>query len=115
MYILTTTRQVKTGKTTYATESTCTEVINQEQFDNIIDSAPSFRRLGGSETITKAYTCNGYQPVKLVSTNPDKQQRTIREFTHLEYSRKGNYTIYSHRCKPIARVNNNTGKVFEYK
>ena len=40
-----------------------------------------FRSLGGSESATWAYTEAGYKVVKLVSTSPNKQQKTIREFT----------------------------------
>jgi hypothetical protein len=39
-----------------------------------------FRSLGGSETATRGYTSRGYKVVRLVSTNPWKSERTIREF-----------------------------------
>ena len=39
-----------------------------------------FRNLGGSETATKEYTSRGYNITKLVSTSPNKQERTIRTF-----------------------------------
>ncbi len=39
-----------------------------------------FRRLGGSETVTRGYTYAGYVVVKLVSTSPDKETKIIREY-----------------------------------
>jgi N-acetyl-anhydromuramyl-L-alanine amidase AmpD len=39
-----------------------------------------FRRLGGSESVQRAYTCYGYKVDKLTSTSPDKQTKVIREF-----------------------------------
>jgi len=44
------------------------------------DTCKWFRRLGGSETKTMAYTCNGYVCVKLVSSSPDRQSKTVREY-----------------------------------
>jgi hypothetical protein len=65
-------------------------VLNNEQMEDtgiytvrrIEDSIGFFRRLGGIETLVKGYTCAGYNPVKLTSTNPDKTQRTIRTFNY---------------------------------
>ena len=69
-------------KTTYKEVSKEVKNIDFEQYDKItnIDTIAWFRRLGGSETATKAYTSQGYKTVKLVSTSPDKQNKTIREF-----------------------------------
>ena len=77
-------------KTTYnikeGTKSVFVEVkkevtkISEEQYTNIIESAPFFRRLGGSETITKSYTSKGYVPVRLTSKNPDRDVKVVREF-----------------------------------
>ena len=39
-----------------------------------------FRRLGGSESVTHGYTYAGYVVVKLVSTSPDRQSKTVREY-----------------------------------
>ena len=81
---LTTTKLVKRQgtKTVYNVESIETKQIDWEQYKNIIDPQTSrfMRRLGGSESVTKSYTCRGYNVVKVVSTSPDKENRTIREF-----------------------------------
>ena len=44
------------------------------------DTVKWFRRLGGSETVTRGYTYAGYVVVKLVSTSPDKDSKTVREY-----------------------------------
>lgn len=69
-------------KTTYIEVSKTVENIGFEQYDNITnkDTLSWFRRLGGTETATKTYTSQGYKTVRVVSTSPDKQYKTIREF-----------------------------------
>ena len=44
------------------------------------DTIKWFRRLGGSQSVTHGYTYAGYVVIKLVSTSPDKQSKTIREY-----------------------------------
>ena len=44
------------------------------------DTLKWFRRLGGSETAERGYTERGYLIVKLTSTSPDRQNKTIRTF-----------------------------------
>lgn len=81
---LTTTKLEKNPntKTTYIEVSKTIESIDLNQYNRITneDTLKFFRRLGGSETATKGYTSEGYKIVKLISTSPDKQNRTIREF-----------------------------------
>ena len=69
-------------KTVFITIESTTEVINKEQYNNLIcsDTLKFFRRLGGSETVTREYTCSGYNVVKSVSTSPCRELRTIRTF-----------------------------------
>lgn len=57
-----------------------TKAITEKEYNNIIDSSPFFRRLGGSEFHHKAYTCRGYKTWKLSSKNPSRDEQTIREF-----------------------------------
>jgi hypothetical protein len=82
--ILKETRLVKNPytKTTYTIEEEKTEAITRKQYSNICgkDTLKWFRRLGGSETAERGYTCAGYLIVKLTSTSPDKQNKTIRTF-----------------------------------
>lgn len=73
-------RQIKTGSRWTTTEET-TDKIDFIHYINVLDGIPFFRNLGGSETVQKAYTKAGLIPVRLLSTNPDRTQRTIREFT----------------------------------
>ena len=69
-------------KNAYLLTEDKTEVITSKQYGLITsnDTCKWFRRLGGSESVTNAYTCNGYCPIKLISTSPDKQYKVIREF-----------------------------------
>jgi len=71
-------------KTTYILRETETEEISEQQYINIIDSASFFRRLGGSVSQQRAYTCYGYKVVKDTATSPDKQTKTVRTF-NFEY------------------------------
>lgn len=54
--------------------------ITEKQYKNIIDAAPFFRRLGGSEYLERGYTECGYRVVRMLSTSPDKEYRTERLF-----------------------------------
>lgn len=67
-------------KTTYIEEVKKTETISREQYNNTINSCSFFRRLGGSETLTRAYTSRGYLPIQLTSISPDRQTKVIRTF-----------------------------------
>ena len=44
------------------------------------DTIKWFRRLGGSQSVTHGYTYAGYVVIKLVSTSPDKERKTVREY-----------------------------------
>jgi aspartyl aminopeptidase len=65
---------IETGKTT--------EEISENHYNNFINAAPSFRRMGGSETLQRTYTKNGYKVVKLISTSPDKMTKHVYTFDH---------------------------------
>lgn len=54
--------------------------ITEKQYKNIIEAAPFFRRLGGSEYLERGYTECGYRVVRMLSTSPDKECRTERLF-----------------------------------
>ena len=79
---MTTLKQVlKAGtKTVFETIETEEKVITEQEYRNIVESSPFFRRLGGSEHHTKCYTCRGYLTYKLTSKSPDRQQKTVRTF-----------------------------------
>jgi hypothetical protein len=67
-------------KNAYELRETETETITETQYNNIINSASFFRRLGGSCTQQRAYTEAGYKVYKDILTSPDKQTKTVTEF-----------------------------------
>jgi hypothetical protein len=67
-------------KNAYQLDEIKTETITETQYNNIINSASFFRRLGGSCTQQRCYTEAGYKVYKDILTSPDKQTKTIREF-----------------------------------
>jgi uncharacterized protein YneR len=81
---LTETRYIKNPdtKTTYIeVEKKVEEIFEKEYYlTTNNDTVKFFRRIGGTETITRNYTCAGYKITKLISTSPDKQTKVVREF-----------------------------------
>ena len=81
---LKTTKQVKKDgtKTVWINDSVKTEKVTKEHHDNATsqDTRRFFKSLGGSESVTREYTCSGYLVTQVVSTSPDKQKRTIRNY-----------------------------------
>ena len=77
-------KQVKKAntKTVWVHDETTEEILNEQQYNNCVDddTIKFFRSLGGSETVTRSYTKHGYNITQIVSTSPDKQDRTIRKF-----------------------------------
>jgi hypothetical protein len=69
-----------------------TEEVTEQQHKNATndDACKWFRRLGGSETKQMGYTCAGYKCTKLISTSPDKEDKTIREYTFQWIEAKNN-------------------------
>ncbi len=70
-------------KTTYLLDEEDSSVIDERQYHNITcdDTLKWFRRFGGSETAERNYTELGYRVVKLTSTSPNKEMKTIRNFS----------------------------------
>lgn len=56
--------------------------ISWEQYLDMTSPATCrfFRRLGGSEFLSRSYTAYGYIPVKMISCNPSKDIRIVRIF-----------------------------------
>ena len=74
----------KTGyKNAYQLTEIVTKVIDNKQHNLItnIDTCKWFRQLGGSESVSRSYTCNGYCVTKLISISPDKEIKKVRVFT----------------------------------
>jgi len=69
-------------KTTYIKVENTFETISKEQYNNITNNTTLkwFRKLGGSETSFKNYTCQGYLTTKLISKSPSKETKIIRTF-----------------------------------
>tara|TARA_R100001480_G_C4712392_1_gene178914 strand:- start:548 stop:814 length:267 start_codon:yes stop_codon:yes gene_type:complete len=69
-------------KTTYFVDGVKTEKITQKNYLNIVseDTRKFFKRLGGSETAQKSYTCSGYLITRLISVSPSKDKKSIYEF-----------------------------------
>ena len=69
-------------KTTYIKENEMVEIITAREYNLTVkdETLQWFRRLGGSETAVRGYTCDGYKVVRLTSVSPDKQSKTVREF-----------------------------------
>lgn len=70
-------------KTTYIVESKEVKEVTEREHRLCTNSETVkwFRRLGGSETVERSYTSAGYLVTKLTSTSPDKQNKTVREYT----------------------------------
>jgi hypothetical protein len=77
----TTQKQIKVGSR-FITTKTENKTIDLKEFDLLTnkDTLKWFRNLGGSETATKEYTSRCYKITKLVSTSPNKKERTVRTF-----------------------------------
>lgn len=71
-----------TTKTTYIVNDVSSQAVTEKehQLTTNENTVEWFRRLGGSESVQKSYTCNGYVVTKLVSTSPDRQTKVVREF-----------------------------------
>lgn len=72
-----------------------TEVTKrQHELTTNDDTCKWFRRLGGSESATRGYTCAGYVVVKLVSTSPDRESKTVREYKFTNTPKKESTTTF---------------------
>lgn len=67
-------------KTVYELESEETKEVTYEEHRNAVDAAPWFRRLGGSETLSRQYTKRGYQVTQMISKSPDRKTKVIRKY-----------------------------------
>ncbi len=67
-------------KTVYLLDKEETAPIDKETYQNIVNAAPFFRRLGGSEHLTRSYTPHGYQVIEIISKSPDRDKKTVRRF-----------------------------------
>lgn len=79
--ILTTETQEKQGSRWITTE-TETKTISKSFYNNMTDEKTIrfFRNLGGIETVQRNYTKMGYLPVRILSTSPNRETRSIYNF-----------------------------------
>jgi hypothetical protein len=76
-----TTYELKEGtKGAYKETKTETREVDRQFHKNFTEAAPFFRRLGGSETLEREYTCRGYNVTKVTSKSPDRQKKIITTF-----------------------------------
>lgn len=79
----TTTKEKKPGtKNAYKVTDVTTEEVTEQQHRNATsdDTCKWFRRLGGSEHVTRGYTAAGYKVIQLISTSPNRQIKKIIEY-----------------------------------
>lgn len=57
-----------------------TEEISENFYNNFINAAKFFRRMGASVKQDKEYTCRGYLVTRDITTRPSKDLRTITLF-----------------------------------
>jgi len=77
--------ELKAGtKTVWSQVKTQTQDLTEDFYTKVVEAAPYMRRLGGSETLTKSYTCNGYVVTKIVSKSPCKTLKSVYEFNFTE-------------------------------
>ena len=55
--------------------------INEEYYENIINARHFFENLGGKELHYKSYTYIGYIVTTIHSISPDRQSKSVYEFT----------------------------------
>lgn len=67
-------------KTVFVERDRREEVVSEQEYINIVNAAPFFRRLGGSETLSRGYTKKGYLVTRILSRSPDREQQTERLF-----------------------------------
>jgi hypothetical protein len=69
-------------KTTWNEMDKTVEIVTEREHNLATkdETIKWFRRLGGKENVTRAYTALGYVPIKIVSTSPNGFDRTIREY-----------------------------------
>lgn len=73
----------KEGNKTFSKKpnSVITKEITLSEYDNIFSSIDFFKTLGGTERVTKTYTCAGYIPTRLTSVSPNRTKKVIRIFS----------------------------------
>ena len=67
-------------KTVWVEESESTSDYTKQQYQNCVEAAPFFRRLGGSEHLDYGYFSKGYLCYRIISKSPDRQIKVIRTF-----------------------------------
>lgn len=66
------TRWIETGRNL--------DLVNADNYFNVVSAVPFFRNLGGREVVSAQHTVYGYIPFKIVSTDPSGTLKTVRRF-----------------------------------
>jgi hypothetical protein len=63
-------------------DTVTTRTIDWNHYLNMTSNETSqfFRRIGGSEHVTRCYTSRGFLPYQVISANPDRSKRIVRTF-----------------------------------
>lgn len=76
-----TTYTLKAGtKGVYYQTETISREVTREFHRNFVEAAPFMRRLGGSESLEREYTCRGYNVTKVTSKSPDRNKKIVTSF-----------------------------------
>tara|TARA_Y100000401_G_C8276359_1_gene201047 strand:+ start:82 stop:348 length:267 start_codon:yes stop_codon:yes gene_type:complete len=82
--IMTKTKLIKNPctKTSYYIDDVIKKEISKKQYHKITseDTLKWYRNLGGTEKVDYEYTSRGYKITKLISTSPNKKNKSIYEF-----------------------------------
>jgi hypothetical protein len=61
-------------------------IVDENTYDNVVNSKSFFANLGAHERYTKSYTCKGYIVTRINSISPNRQNKTVYnfEFTNIK-------------------------------
>ena len=72
---------IKPGtKSVWVLASEETRVVTEGEYDNSVEAAPWFRKLGGSESLSREYTPSGKKVTRIISKSPCRTQKIIRRY-----------------------------------
>lgn len=98
-------------KTTKNNEQPIYKTIDMATHERITgkETLKWFRRFGGSETAQRAYTCQGYNVIKLISRSPGRSNKTVREFKFVSIPTYKHEQLFE---KLFKCIDSSTGKFY---
>jgi translation initiation factor 2B subunit (eIF-2B alpha/beta/delta family) len=105
--VRTTTKLTPKAKTTWNVESIEKELCTESEHNNATsnDTIKFFKRLGGKESVERSYTSVGEVVTKIVSTSPNGQNKTIREYKF--FNKNFDLTPETYLNKILTELKNN--------